>query len=62
MDEKKTRQRSGSKTPDHEMQLSYPEEECTKYKLKFWNIPEIRQMDIQKQLQEGTQVLRRQNN
>ena len=34
------------------MQLSYPEEECTKYKLKFWNIPEIRQMDIQKQLQE----------
>lgn len=34
------------------VQLSYPEEECTQYKLKFWNIPEIRQMEIQKQMEE----------
>ena len=32
-------------------QLSYPEEECMQYKMKFWHIPEIRQMEIQKQMQ-----------
>lgn len=32
-------------------QLSYSEEECMQYKMKFWNIPEIRQMEIQKQMQ-----------
>ena len=33
-------------------QLSYPKEECERYKEKFWNVPEIRQMEIQKKIQQ----------
>lgn len=32
-------------------QLSYPGEECEKYRIKFWSVPEIRQMEIQKKIQ-----------
>ncbi len=34
-------------------QLSFPEKECTDYRMKFWNVPEIRQMEIRKQMEKG---------
>lgn len=34
-------------------QLSFPEKECTDYRIKFWNVPEIRQMEIRKQIEKG---------
>lgn len=33
-------------------QLGYSEEECRQYQIRFWDVPEIRQMEIRKKMQQ----------